>query len=154
MILIIISLASNYILNAIAGIFFYKYLYPDSKFYKQMINNSQKSVLGKCPLYTIIIISFSSSHKLFQILFSNFLGSRHFSYKLSTVNMLVPLNYLLYISTFSSIIAVVGASIVSYQFQSVGVNSAIFLASIDLIIVTLISIISSIWVTNREESDY
>ncbi len=100
-------------------------------------------------MYTIIIISFATSHKILQIFFSNFLGSRYFSYKLSTVNKLVPLNYLLYISVLPSVLAIVGASIISYEFQSQGVSSASFLASIDMIIVTLLGIITSIWVTNR-----
>jgi hypothetical protein len=48
----------------------------------------------------------------------------------------------------------VGASIVSYEFQTQGAGSSLFLASIDLIIVTLIGIITSIWVTNRNDTDY
>ena len=91
---------------------------------------------------------------MLQIFFSNFLGSRHFSYKLSTVNKLVPLNYLLYVSALPSVLAIVGASIVSYEFQTQGAGSSLFLASIDLIIVTLIGIITSIWVTNRKDTDY
>jgi hypothetical protein len=79
------ALGVNFILNIIAIVFYSKYISKDSKFNDMFLYNEKKVFLGKCPTISILGISVLVSHKILQLLFSNFLLSRHFSYKLETV---------------------------------------------------------------------
>lgn len=83
-------------------------------------------------------------------MFSNFIKSRHFSYKLNTVSNLVPLNYILFVSIIPSILAIIGGSIISYELQTYKTDSGSFIAAVDMIIVTVIGIVTAIWVSNRD----
>lgn len=112
--------------------------------------NEKKTFLKKCPTLTTVVVSLIFSHKALQLLFSNFLSSRHFSYKVSTISKFLPINYILFSSILPSILAIVGGSIISYQLQAYGTKSASFIASIDSIIITVLGIIFSIWVANRK----
>jgi hypothetical protein len=101
-----------------------------------------------------MIIAIMFSHKGLQLLFSNFLGSKHFSYKLKSVTHIIPLNYILFTSILPSCAAIAGGSLISYELQNYAAQSSSFIASIDMIIITIIGIILSIWVTNRSADDY
>lgn len=80
--LLIAALILNLILNIIALVFYHKYVAKDTKFEMMLSYNDKKVLFGKCPTTTTLILSLLFSHKLLQLLFSNFLYSRHFSYKL------------------------------------------------------------------------
>jgi hypothetical protein len=148
--LLIAALIINFILNVISMVFFWKYIHKDAKF-EQMLNYNEKKVfLGKCPTITILILAIISSHKILQILFSNFLLSKHFSYKLETITHLVPLNYVLFCSILPSFLAIAGGSIISYELQSYSTDSSAFIAALDMILITLVCLIVSLWVTSRK----
>ena len=148
------ALGTNFILNLIALFFFWKYISKDPKF-GQMVNYNQKKVfLGKCPTISVLVLSVLASHKILQVLFSNFLASRHFSYKLQAVSRMVPLNYVLFFSMIPSFLAVTGGCKISYELQNYNVDSSAFIASLDMILVTILGIIASLWVTNRNSDDY
>jgi len=69
-------------LNIVALVFFWKYILKDPKFSYMMNYNEKKVFMGRCPTTSVLILSVLASHKILQLLFSNFLSSRHFSYKL------------------------------------------------------------------------
>ncbi len=67
---------------------------------------------------------------------------------------MVPLNYVLFASILPSVLAIAGGSIISYELQNYTTTSSSFIASMDMIVITLLGIIVSIWVTNRNDKDY
>lgn len=148
--LILAALGVNFILNIIAIVFYSKYISKDSKFNDMFLYNEKKVFLGRCPTISILAISVLVSHKILQLLFSNFLLSRHFSYKLETVKKMEPLNYLLFCSIIPSLLAIVGGCIISYELQNFNIESSAFIAALDMILVTVLGIITSLWVTNRK----
>lgn len=66
----------------------------------------------------------------------------------------MPLNYVLFTSVLPSFLAIAGGSLISYELQSYGADSSTFIASIDMILITLIGVIVSLWATNRKSEDY
>jgi hypothetical protein len=67
---------------------------------------------------------------------------------------MVPLNYLLFCSIIPSLLAIVGGCIISYELQNYNVESSAFIAALDMILLTVMGIIASLWVTNRKSEDY
>jgi hypothetical protein len=67
---------------------------------------------------------------------------------------MIPLNYILFCSIISSILAIAGGCKISYELQSYNVDSSTFIASLDMILITVMGIIASLWVTNRKNEDY
>ena len=67
---------------------------------------------------------------------------------------LTPLNYIRYVSLVASILAIVGAAVANYENQTLSMDSFVFIQSIDLIIVTLLAAIASLWATARKADDY
>lgn len=152
--LLIATLIINLILNVIAMIFFFKYIRKDSKFSHMLNYNEKKVFLGKCPSTTIMVLAVISSHKVLQVFFSNFLLSKHFSYKLETITHMVPLNYVLFCSILPSLLAIAGGSLISYELQGYSTESSAFIAALDMILITLVGLIVSLWATNRKNEDY
>ena len=111
-------------------------------------------MLGRGPTITVLVLSVIGSHKLLQFLFSNFLISKHFSYKLETVTRMTPLNYLIFSSALPSLLAIAGGSIICYEMQSYSTQSSAFIAALDAILITLLALIVSLWATNRKAEDY
>ena len=67
---------------------------------------------------------------------------------------MVPLNYVLFCSTLPSTLAIAGGSLISYELQSYTTESSAFIAALDMILITLLGLIVSLWVTNRKNEDY
>ena len=59
-----------------------------------------------------------------------------------------------YASIFASCLAIAGAAVAGYDTQAYKTNSATFMQSIDLIIVTIVSCIFSIAASKRNPEDY
>lgn len=82
------------------------------------------------------------------------MSSKHFSYKVETKNHLTPLNYVIFCSLVPSILAIAGGCKISYELQSFNVDSSAFIAALDMILIAVLGIIVSLWVTNRKSEDY
>lgn len=104
--------------------------------------------------YTCIVLSLIFSHKFIEILFSNLYESTYFVYKVTDKLKLSPFNYVRYISLFPSLLAIVGGGISNYELQTSTLNSAVFIQSIDLIIVTVFSALFGFLVTMRKSEEY
>jgi hypothetical protein len=63
--LLVVAIGINAILNVIAFVFFYKYIYKDTKFSQMLVYNNKKLYLGKCPTVTTFILGIIFSHKIF-----------------------------------------------------------------------------------------
>jgi hypothetical protein len=148
------AIGLNLVLNIMNLIFFRKYIFSNEKYKKMYVSISKKSLLGKCMQYQNYIFSIVITHKLTEILFSNLFASKYHMYKVSNISIFTPLNVIRYVSALPSILAIVGASFINYEHQSIGLTSSLFIQSIDCIIVTIFSFIITIWVTNRKEQDY
>jgi hypothetical protein len=144
----------NFILNIVAMVFFCIYISKDKKFGQMLTYNEKKVFLGRGPTITILVLAIVSSHKIMQFLFSNFLTSKHFSYKLETLTRMVPLNYILFSSVLPSLLAIAGGSLISYELQGYSTTSSAFIAALDAVLITLVGLIVSLWVTNRKSEDY
>lgn len=153
MIVVIIAYVITLIFNILALYFFKKYVWSDDKFdtHKRKLKRTK---CGLCMTYFFIGVSVLFSHKWMDLLFSNFFETAHCIYKVTIVNKLTPLNYIRYASIFASIIAIAGAAIAGYDTQAYKSSSIIFMQSLDLIVVTVVSCIFSIVVTKRVPEDY
>jgi len=113
-----------------------------------------KTNCGTCMTYSTIGVSIVLSAKYIELLFSNLFESTYFVYKVSDKIKFTPINYTRYASLLLSVIAVIGAGIANYERQTQSLSSLVYIQSVDLIIVTMISFLASIWCTIRKASDY
>ena len=148
------ALVCNLVLNILGACFFRNYLWEDVRVQGHLKRLRNKNCCGACFTYFLLILSVLFSHKIAEILFSNLFEVIQFTYKVEDKLKLTPFNYCRYFSVISSLIAIAGAAIASYEQQPHKMGSLVFIQSIDLIIVTILSAIAAIWVTIRKSDDY
>ena len=72
-----------------------------------------------------------------------------FGMKVTMVTIFKPINIILYVSLITSLVAVAGGAIANFNVQTIGINNASYIQSLDLIIITLLNMVVTIWTTVR-----
>lgn len=141
--MLIAAIILIYVCNIINLILLFIMLRNDKKYMK---NYSQ----SKCFNIIIRILSTLTYFKFHEIVFSNLCGVKILSNKVDSVKVLNPLNFLLFISLFFSVLIVIAASLISYSVQQSSLTSEVFIQSVDCIIVVVLNIIPTILVFRRK----
>ena len=154
LIIVVVAYLITIVLNIIATVFFKRYIWADDKFQSQMGKLASKTRCGVSVLYLVLVLSVAMSHKVLELLFSNLFQTSYLTYKVTQVNKFTPLNYIRYCSILPTVLAVVGAGMANYEVQTLTLSSLVFVQSIDLIIVTVLSAIAGLWATVRTPEQY
>jgi len=122
-----------------------KYIFGDKTFKKQLISVSEKHSFF--PYYITITSSIFFSHKIVELLFSKLFKIPSLSFKISSLNKLTPVTYIRYFSLLPSILAIAAAVFGKISFGNA--ENMFSLLTFDLIALTSISLLSTIWATQR-----
>jgi hypothetical protein len=102
----------------------------------------------------IRVLSVIGYYKFHEIVFSNIFGMKVFCSRVESVSKLHPFDILLGISTFLSLVLVVGSSLMSYSVQEYSIKSSTFIQSIDCLVVVVLNFIPTILVFQRNADSY
>lgn len=142
---ILLGVALHYILNIINFVFYLRYITADPA-YQKWLKTPAHSRVHKATL----VISLLVTYKFSNLPFSKCFGSQCFKAPLSQPVVFTPLNIVSGIGFAVSILMIVGCGLISYDSTTISMSS-LFIQSIDVIVVTTLILLFSIWNFRRPD---
>lgn len=133
-----VTLGLHFTINILAYVFFFKYIASDETFKKWY---SRFATVGlKIPLFIFSVVN----HKFFNMIFSKAFGSPFFKAPLSSPVLFTPLLICAGLSFVPEMIAIAGCALVAADPNTL-TSSQLYMQCIDAIVVTILTIICTIW---------